>query len=161
MKYRCSLVVVSRVCCAGKVQGVFFRKHTQEHALKLSLVGYCANTKSGSVVGEAVGAKDNIAKLSDKNAHAGLCALFGVVSQWLFSHSPLRVSCVVVFVFAVSIGSVTKGLPTASFATQNSRWQTHKTDRTRTKHSKFEDEHSGEVEMLNPCICPRDPTVFS
>lgn len=51
------------VAAPGKVQGVFFRKHTAEHALKLSLVGYCANTKTGSVIGEAVGAKDNIAKL--------------------------------------------------------------------------------------------------
>ena len=39
----------------GKVQGVFFRKHTQAQARSLNLRGWCENTKSGTVRGEAAG----------------------------------------------------------------------------------------------------------
>ena len=39
----------------GKVQGVFFRKHTQAEATKLKLRGWCENTKAGTVRGEAYG----------------------------------------------------------------------------------------------------------
>jgi len=39
----------------GKVQGVFFRKHTHSTATLLSLSGYCKNTSTGTVVGEAYG----------------------------------------------------------------------------------------------------------
>lgn len=45
---------------SGKVQGVFFRKHTAETATKLGLTGWCRNTPSGREVegecqGETVG----------------------------------------------------------------------------------------------------------
>ena len=39
----------------GKVQGVFFRKHTQAQAAKLGLRGWCENTAAGTVRGEAHG----------------------------------------------------------------------------------------------------------
>jgi len=39
----------------GKVQGVFFRKHTQKVAQELKIVGWVMNTPHGSVVGEAEG----------------------------------------------------------------------------------------------------------
>ena len=37
----------------GKVQGVFFRKHTVEKARELGVRGWCANSQRGTVVGEA------------------------------------------------------------------------------------------------------------
>ena len=39
----------------GKVQGVFFRKYTQQKARELGLRGWCDNMKSGTVKGEAAG----------------------------------------------------------------------------------------------------------
>ncbi|PAA74883.1 hypothetical protein BOX15_Mlig014418g2, partial [Macrostomum lignano] len=39
----------------GKVQGVFFRKHTEREARRLGLVGYVLNTEHGTVLGEACG----------------------------------------------------------------------------------------------------------
>lgn len=39
----------------GKVQGVFFRKHTVDKARQLGLDGWCANTSRGTVVGAATG----------------------------------------------------------------------------------------------------------
>ena len=37
----------------GKVQGVFFRKHTQRRAKQLGVVGFCRNTPKGTVKGRA------------------------------------------------------------------------------------------------------------
>jgi len=48
----------------GKVQGVYFRKHTKETADNLGIVGWVTNTERGTVVGEAVGDDSNIKKLS-------------------------------------------------------------------------------------------------
>mmetsp|Transcript_35467 Transcript_35467/g.42715 ORF Transcript_35467/g.42715 Transcript_35467/m.42715 type:complete len:96 (+) Transcript_35467:259-546(+) len=42
----------------GKVQGVYFRKNTQAKGKELGLVGWCMNTKSGTVVGVAQGDDD-------------------------------------------------------------------------------------------------------
>jgi acylphosphatase len=42
----------------GKVQGVFFRKHTQRHADTLGVLGWVRNTRRGTVEGQAV-ASDN------------------------------------------------------------------------------------------------------
>ena len=39
----------------GKVQGVFFRKHTKRFADANGLRGWCKNTASGTVVGQAEG----------------------------------------------------------------------------------------------------------
>ncbi|KAG8262637.1 acylphosphatase-1-like isoform X1 [Homalodisca vitripennis] len=35
----------------GRVQGVFFRKFTQEQGKKLGLKGWCMNTEAGTVTG--------------------------------------------------------------------------------------------------------------
>ncbi|XP_078082243.1 acylphosphatase-1-like [Mustelus asterias] len=40
----------------GKVQGVFFRKHTQKEAKRLGLSGWVKNTRQGSVQGRLQGA---------------------------------------------------------------------------------------------------------
>lgn len=39
----------------GRVQGVFFRAHTVEFARSLGLVGWVANSRRGTVVGEIQG----------------------------------------------------------------------------------------------------------
>jgi len=44
----------------GTVQGVFFRKHTQQQATKLNLVGWVKNTASGTVQGHMEGRIDDI-----------------------------------------------------------------------------------------------------
>ena len=48
----------------GKVQGVFFRKHTQLQGTKLGLRGWCMNTAEGAVVGEAHGPGAAIEQMS-------------------------------------------------------------------------------------------------
>ena len=49
----------------GKVQGVFFRKYTQQEAVKLKLVGWVMNTEEGTVVGQIQGKEDAIKKMKD------------------------------------------------------------------------------------------------
>lgn len=44
----------------GKVQGVFFRKYTQQQATKLNLVGWVKNAATGTVQGHMEGRKDDI-----------------------------------------------------------------------------------------------------
>lgn len=44
----------------GKVQGVFFRKCTENAANKLGLVGWVQNTPRGTVIGEAQGDSQKI-----------------------------------------------------------------------------------------------------
>ncbi|CAK1551055.1 unnamed protein product [Leptosia nina] len=39
----------------GKVQGVYFRKHTQKRATELGLKGWVMNTAQGTVVGQLQG----------------------------------------------------------------------------------------------------------
>lgn len=55
----------------GKVQGVFFRKHTAATAKKLQLVGWVMNTDRGTVVGEAQGAAKAVTTLKDWLANTG------------------------------------------------------------------------------------------
>ncbi|KAF3941523.1 Acylphosphatase-1 [Dactylella cylindrospora] len=50
----------------GQVQGVFFRKFTQQSANDLSLVGYVRNTVSGTVAGEAQGTEESLEKFKEK-----------------------------------------------------------------------------------------------
>lgn len=47
----------------GKVQGVFFRKFTQQEATKLKLVGWVKNMASGTVQGHMEGPKDDVMKM--------------------------------------------------------------------------------------------------
>ncbi|XP_013186848.1 acylphosphatase-1 [Amyelois transitella] len=44
----------------GKVQGVYFRKHTQKKALELGLKGWVMNTAQGTVIGQLQGPKNLI-----------------------------------------------------------------------------------------------------
>jgi acylphosphatase len=50
---------------------VFFRANTVAQARALGLVGYCANTARGTVVGEVQGPKDALEQMKVLNA----CAL--------------------------------------------------------------------------------------
>ncbi|XP_062569891.1 acylphosphatase-1-like [Saccostrea cucullata] len=47
----------------GKVQGVFFRKHTQKTAKSLGLVGWVRNTSHKTVEGEVQGAEDKVKQM--------------------------------------------------------------------------------------------------
>ncbi|CAF0758642.1 unnamed protein product [Adineta steineri] len=47
----------------GIVQGVFFRKHTEQQATKLNLVGWVKNAASGTVQGHMEGRKEDIDKM--------------------------------------------------------------------------------------------------
>lgn len=49
---------------SGRVQGVFFRAHTKEEALKLELTGWVMNTDNGKVEGEAYGEHDKLLLLA-------------------------------------------------------------------------------------------------
>jgi len=42
------------------LQGVFFRKHTQQEAVKLGIFGFVQNEADGTVTGEAEGRMENI-----------------------------------------------------------------------------------------------------
>ncbi|XP_053609517.1 acylphosphatase-1-like [Plodia interpunctella] len=44
----------------GKVQGVYFRKHTQKKAVELGLKGWVMNTAQGTVIGQLQGPKNVI-----------------------------------------------------------------------------------------------------
>lgn len=44
----------------GKVQKVFFRKHTEQEAKKLHLVGWVANSARGTVMGEMQGTASDL-----------------------------------------------------------------------------------------------------
>lgn len=45
---------------SGKVQGVFFRKHTVKEAKRLRLTGYVKNTSRGTVIGTAQGSEEAV-----------------------------------------------------------------------------------------------------
>lgn len=49
----------------GKVQGVFFRKYTQQEGTKLKLVGWVMNTQQGTVVGQVQGKEDCVKKMKE------------------------------------------------------------------------------------------------
>ncbi|XP_062821418.1 acylphosphatase-2 isoform X1 [Anolis carolinensis] len=44
----------------GEVQGVFFRKYTEEQGRKLGLVGWVKNTAHGTVIGQLQGPKEKV-----------------------------------------------------------------------------------------------------
>ena len=47
----------------GKVQGVYFRKHTQQECKRLGVIGWVMNTTHKTVVGHAEGPKPSIDSL--------------------------------------------------------------------------------------------------
>lgn len=49
----------------GKVQGVFFRKYTQQEAKRLNLVGWVMNTDKGTVTGCMQGKDEQIRKMKE------------------------------------------------------------------------------------------------
>ncbi|XP_014218491.1 acylphosphatase-1 [Copidosoma floridanum] len=55
----------------GRVQRVFFRKHTQEKAKELGLTGWCMNTKQGTVLGYMEGDKDKVEEMKNWLKHTG------------------------------------------------------------------------------------------
>jgi acylphosphatase len=55
-----SILMRTRFRITGKVQGVFFRKFTQQKAVELSIFGWVENHEDGSVIGEAEGRLDKL-----------------------------------------------------------------------------------------------------
>jgi acylphosphatase len=55
----------------GKVQGVFFRKHTEQTAKMLRLHGWCENTSEGTVRGEAHGDTPSMRKFREWLSRTG------------------------------------------------------------------------------------------
>ncbi|XP_053458391.1 acylphosphatase-1 isoform X1 [Nycticebus coucang] len=49
----------------GKVQGVFFRKHTQAEGKKLGLVGWVQNTDRGTVQGQLQGPTSKVRHMQE------------------------------------------------------------------------------------------------
>lgn len=49
----------------GKVQGVFFRKHTQAQGKKLGVVGWVQNTNYGTVQGQIQGPSGQVRQLQE------------------------------------------------------------------------------------------------
>ena len=62
-----------KIKVTGRVQGVWFRKYTQEAAESFGLAGFVKNAADGSVELEAEGSPESLSKLLD----------------WLWSGSPL------------------------------------------------------------------------
>ena len=52
-----------QITVEGKVQGVFFRKHAQQVAIKLRLNGFVRNSRDGSVYIVACGPDENVQQL--------------------------------------------------------------------------------------------------
>lgn len=55
----------------GRVQGVFFRVHTQEQAQRLGLTGWVQNMPDGTVKGEIQGRSDQVEKMLHWLQHVG------------------------------------------------------------------------------------------
>jgi len=53
----------ARVIIEGRVQGVFFRSHTQEMALRLGLKGWVKNRRDGRVEAVFEGGKDTVDRI--------------------------------------------------------------------------------------------------
>lgn len=51
-----------RIKVVGKVQGVFFRKYTQDEAQRAGIAGIVRNERDGSVYIEAEGSEDQLMK---------------------------------------------------------------------------------------------------
>lgn len=62
-----------KIKVTGRVQGVWFRKYTQEAARSFGLTGFVANAPDGSVVLEAEGSREELQQLLD----------------WLWTGSPM------------------------------------------------------------------------
>ena len=58
-------MVTKRCLVSGRVQGVFFRAHTQRKALSLGLSGSAVNLPDGSVEVVVMGPADRVAALCD------------------------------------------------------------------------------------------------
>jgi len=55
--------ISKRIKVIGKVQGVFYRKSTQNKAQELGLVGWVKNDEDGSVLAEVEGEKESVMNL--------------------------------------------------------------------------------------------------
>lgn len=75
MKHTTSFVVT------GRVQGVYFRKYTQNKAISLALSGWVQNSASGQVVGEVSGERNALEEFKEWLHHGSPLAKVEVV-EW-------------------------------------------------------------------------------
>lgn len=68
----------------GRVQGVFFRAHTVEEAKRLQLVGWVANTRTGTVIGALQGAPGSVKEMQSWLRHTGSPA--SVIENCIFTN---------------------------------------------------------------------------
>jgi acylphosphatase len=67
----------------GRVQGVFFRAHTQEEAKRLGIKGFVQNTPDGKVEAVAEGEKAVLEKFLEWCGHGPSMAMVdGVDAEW-------------------------------------------------------------------------------
>ncbi|XP_017098982.2 acylphosphatase-1 [Drosophila bipectinata] len=69
----------------GKVQGVYFRKHTQKKAKELGLTGWCMNTKAGTVKGMLEGSLEKVTEMKYWLQHKG--SPRSVIEKAIFSEN--------------------------------------------------------------------------
>ncbi|XP_071973998.1 acylphosphatase-2-like isoform X4 [Engystomops pustulosus] len=50
----------------GDVQGVFFRKYTEDQAKHVAVVGWVKNTPHGTVTGQVQGSKEKVEKMDHR-----------------------------------------------------------------------------------------------
>ncbi|EDV32378.1 uncharacterized protein Dana_GF14085 [Drosophila ananassae] len=55
----------------GKVQGVYFRKHTQKKAKEIGVTGWCMNTRVGTVKGMLEGSLEKVTDMKYWLQHKG------------------------------------------------------------------------------------------
>ena len=72
---------------SGKVQGVFFRKSTQEKAIELGIAGFVQNMPDGSVYAEAEGDDDAIEQFVQWCKEGPLLASVASVEVGTLKHS--------------------------------------------------------------------------
>ncbi|XP_071973993.1 acylphosphatase-2-like isoform X1 [Engystomops pustulosus] len=60
----------------GDVQGVFFRKYTEDQAKHVAVVGWVKNTPHGTVTGQVQGSKEKVEKIFSCLHNALLSAFF-------------------------------------------------------------------------------------
>jgi len=55
----------------GKVQGVYFRKHTKSQAQQLGILGWVKNTRRGTVIGKAQATTEQMSEFCHWLRHVG------------------------------------------------------------------------------------------